>query len=207
MMRDQFVYYPALSCSRIKKHYTGDISYARVALEKGVSLHHQLLDLKPEHMNLEAYNVYTAIGSHPVASRIMNGAINEHPLIKEVKIGRHTIIGKAMFDIYNPQLNVIADIKTTSARSIGDFASDMVKHYNHIQAVWYSMIADIDPKNFYYIGVTAASKRLKSKSDTILVYRHNDHEIADAKKLITGYLDINIKELKTYFNSSYKKES
>jgi len=45
MTRDQFVYFPALSCSRIKKHYTGDISYAKVALELGVSLHHQLLDL------------------------------------------------------------------------------------------------------------------------------------------------------------------
>ena len=204
MTRDQFVYFPALSCSRIKKHYTGDISYAKVALELGVSLHHQLLDLKPEQMNLEAYNVHKAIGSHPVASRIMKDAINEHPMIKEVEIGRHTIQGKAMFDIYNKQLNVIADIKTTSAKTLDVFGQDMTKHYNHIQAVWYSLIAGIDPKNFYYIGVTARSKRSGSKSDSILVYRHNDYEIADAYKLITGYLDVNISELKSNFNSSYK---
>jgi hypothetical protein len=204
MTRDQFVYFPALSCSRIKKHYTGDISYAKVALELGVSLHHQLLDLKPEQMNLEAYNVHKAIGSHPVASRIMNGAINEHPMIKEVQVGRHTIEGKAMFDIYNSQLNVIADIKTTSARTLDVFASDMVKHYNHIQAVWYSLIAGIDPKNFFYIGVTSRSKRLGSNSDTILVYRHSDQEILEARKLITGYLDQNIDQLKSHFNSSYK---
>ena len=170
MTRDQFVYYPALSCSRIKKHYTGDISYAKVALELGVSLHHQLLDLKPEEMNLEAYNVHKAIGNHPVAKRIMNGAINEHPMIKEVEIGRHTIQGKAMFDIYNKQLNVIADIKTTSAKTLDVFGQDMTKHYNHIQAVWYSLIAGIDPKNFYYIGVTARSKRSGSKSDSIFFY-------------------------------------
>jgi hypothetical protein len=204
MTRDQFVYFPALSCSRIKKHYTGDISYAKVALELGVSLHHQLLDLKVEDMNLEAYNVHKAIANHPVASRIMNGAINEHPMIKEVQVGRHTIEGKAMFDIYNSQLNVIADIKTTSARTLDVFASDMVKHYNHIQAVWYSLIAGIDPKNFYYIGVTARSKRLGSNSDTILVYRHSDQEILEARKLITGYLDQNIDQLKSHFNSSYK---
>lgn len=204
MTRDQFVYYPALSCSRIKKHYTGDISYAKVALELGVSLHHQLLDLKPEQMNLEAYNVHKAIANHPVASRIMNGAINEHPMIKEVQVGRHTIEGKAMFDIYNSQLNVIADIKTTSARTLDVFASDMVKHYNHIQAVWYSLIAGIDPKNFFYIGVTSRSKRLGSNSDTILVYRHSDQEILEARKLITGYLDQNIDQLKSNFNSSYK---
>jgi len=204
MTRDQFVYYPALSCSRIKKHYTGDISYAKVALEQGVSLHHQLLDLRPEDMNLEAYNVHKAIGNHPVAKRIMNGAINEHPMIKDVQIGRHTIQGKAMFDIYNKQLNVIADIKTTSAKTLDIFGQDMTKHYNHIQAVWYSLIAGIDPKNFYYIGVTARSKRLGSKSDSILVYRHNDHEIADAYKLIIGYLDINIEQLKSNFNASYK---
>jgi hypothetical protein len=204
MTRDQFVYFPALSCSRIKKHYTGDISYAKVALELGVSLHHQLLDLKPEQMNLEAYNVHKAISNHPVASRIMNGAINEHPMIKEVQVGRHTIEGKAMFDIYNSQLNVIADIKTTSARTLDVFASDMVKHYNHIQAVWYSLIAGIDPKNFFYIGVTSRSKRLGSNSDTILVYRHSDQEILEARKLITGYLDQNIDQLKSHFNSSYK---
>lgn len=204
MTRDQFVYYPALSCSRIKKHYTGDISYAKTALELGVSLHHQLLDLKVEDMNLEAYNVHKAIANHPVASRIMNGAVNEFPMIKDVEIGRYIIQGKAMFDIYNKQLNVIADIKTTSAKTLDVFASDMVKHYNHIQAVWYSLIAGIDPKNFYYIGVTSRSKRSGSKSDSILVYRHNDHEIADAYKLITGYLDININELKSNFNSSYK---
>ena len=204
MTRDQFVYFPALSCSRIKKHYTGDISYAKVALELGVSLHHQLLDLKPEQMNLEAYNVHKAIANHPVASRIMNGAINEHPMIKEVQVGRHTIEGKAMFDIYNSQLNVIADIKTTSARTLDVFASDMVKHYNHIQAVWYSLIAGIDPKNFFYIGVTSRSKRLGSNSDTILVYRHSDQEILEARKLITGYLDQNIDQLKSHFNSYYK---
>jgi hypothetical protein len=204
MTRDQFVYFPALSCSRIKKHYTGDISYAKAALELGVSLHHQLLDLKPEQMNLEAYNVHKAISNHPVASRIMNGAINEHPMIKEVQVGRHTIEGKAMFDIYNSQLNVIADIKTTSARTLDVFASDMVKHYNHIQAVWYSLIAGIDPKNFFYIGVTSRSKRLGSNSDTILVYRHSDQEILEARKLITGYLDQNIDQLKSHFNSSYK---
>jgi hypothetical protein len=204
MTRDQFVYYPALSCSRIKKHYTGDISYAKVALELGVSLHHQLLDLRPEDMNYEAYNVHKAIRNHAVAKRIMDGAINEHPMIKDVQIGRHTIQGKAMFDIYNKQLNVIADIKTTSAKTINTFGEDMLKHYNHIQAVWYSLIAGIDPKNFYYIGVTARSKRTNSTSDSILVYRHNDHEIADAYKLITGYLDVNINELKSHFNSSYK---
>ena len=204
MTRDQFVYYPALSCSRIKKHFTGDISYAKIALEKGVSLHHQLLDLKPEQMSLEAYNVHKAIGNHPVAKRIMDGAINEHPMIKEVQVGRHKIEGKAMFDIYNSQLNVIADIKTTSAKTINTFGEDMLKHYNHIQAVWYSLIAGIDPKNFYYIGVTSRSKRMGSTSDSILVYRHNDHEIADAYKLITGYLDININELKSNFNASYK---
>jgi hypothetical protein len=204
MTRDQFVYFPALSCSRIKKHYTGDISYAKVALELGVSLHHQLLDLKVEDMSLEAYNVHKAIAKHPVASRIMNGAINEHPMIKEVQVGRHTIEGKAMFDIYNSQLNVIADIKTTSARTLDVFASDMVKHYNHIQAVWYSLIAGIDPKNFFYIGVTSRSKRLGSNSDTILVYRHSDQEILEARKLITGYLDQNIDQLKSHFNSSYK---
>ena len=204
MTRDQFVYYPALSCSRIKKHYTGDISYVKFALEQGVSLHHQLLDLKPEDMNLEAFNVHKAIGNHPVAKRIMNGAINEHPMVKEVQIGRHSIEGKAMFDIYNQQLNVIADIKTTSAKTLDVFGQDMTKHYNHIQAVWYSLIAGIDPKNFFYIGVTARSKKTNSTSDSILVYRHSDNEIADGYKLITGYLDVNIEELKSHFNSSYK---
>jgi hypothetical protein len=201
MTRNDFIYYPALSCSKIKKYYTGDISYAKVAMEKGISIHNQLLETKPEDMNPEAFNIHNAIGNHPIASRIMYESINEYPIIKDVTIGKHTIQGKALFDIYNEKLNLIADIKTTSAKTLDVFASDMIKHYNHIQAVWYSLIAGIDPKNFYYIGVTSMSKKVGSKSDSIFIYRHNDNEISDAYKLITGYLDINIAELKDKYKS------
>ena len=201
MTRSEFIYYPALSCSKIKKYYTGDISYAKAAMDKGISIHNQLLEMQPEDMTQEALNIHNAISVNPIASRIMDGSINEYPIVKDVTIAHHTIKGKALFDIYNKQLNVIADIKTTSAKTLDVFASDMIKHYNHIQAVWYSLIAGIDPKNFYYIGVTSMSKKLGSKSDSIFIYRHNDNEIADAYKLITGYLDVNIAELKHKFNS------
>ena len=152
-------------------------------------------------MNIEAYNVHKAIGNHPVAKRIMNGAINEHPMIKEVQIGRHTIEAKGMFDIYNKQLNVIADIKTTSAKTINTFGEDMLKHYNHIQAAWFAKVAGVDPSSFYYIGVPARAKQDSSTENDIFVCRHSDHDLQQANFLIEDYIR---KEWDTVKNSFAK---
>jgi hypothetical protein len=190
MTKDQFINYPALSASRIKKFYSEDPTAAQLfAFKNGASFHDQLLEHSIDEMDQEALNVYKAIMLHPVASRILDGAQKELPAIKMLLLCGHEITAKCCYDIYNEKLKVVADIKTTSAKDLNTFKADMIKHNNHIQAVWYSLIAGIDPMNFFYIGVNAKSKKMGATEDDIFIYRHTDEEIFAAKELINNYIN------------------
>ena len=107
MTRDEFIFYPAVSASRIKKHYTGDISYAKFALSKGADFHQQLLETEPDQMVSEAANVHRCIMSHPIASRIYNGSQKEVAVISMVTVDNNIIPAKAMLDIHNMGLGII----------------------------------------------------------------------------------------------------
>ena len=188
MSREEFIFYPALSASRIKKHYTGDISYAKFALSKGADFHNQLLETERELMNVEATNVHRCIMNHPIASRIFTGSSKEVSVISTVNILGNEIPAKAMLDIFNTGLGIIADIKTTSAKTMEAFQSDMIKHYNHIQAAWFAKVAGIDPSMFFYIGVPARAKQFTSNENDIFVFRHNEHDLQQADALIEDYI-------------------
>jgi hypothetical protein len=188
MSREEFIFYPAVSASRIKKHYTGDISYAKFALAKGADFHNQLLERERELMNADATNVHRCIMNHPIASRIFNGSSKEVVVISTVEVLGNQIPAKAMLDIHNTGLGIIADIKTTSAKSMDAFQADMIKHYNHIQAAWFAKVAGVDPSMFFYIGVPARAKQKTSNENDIFVCRHSELEIQQADALIEKYI-------------------
>jgi hypothetical protein len=188
MSREEFIFYPALSASRIKKHYTGDISYAKFALAKGADFHNQILEMELEQMNEEASNVHRCIMNHPIAFHIFNGSSKEVVVISTVNILGNEIPAKAMLDIHNTGFGIIADIKTTSAKTMEAFQSDMIKHYNHIQAAWFAKVAGVDPSMFFYIGVPARAKQFTSNENDIFVFRHNEHDLQQADALIEKYI-------------------
>jgi hypothetical protein len=92
------------------------------------------------------------------------------------------VAAKGILDIHCPEFQINADIKTTSCTNLRTFAADMVKHYNHIQAVWYSYLTGFPPTNFYYIGVPNKFK------GELFIYRHTQAEIDAAEQLIRDFL-------------------
>ena len=188
MTREEFINYPAISASRIKRFYTGDITYVKNALDKGASFHFDLLETEVEQMNGAAKNVYDAFQEVPLLATMFEESIKEQVVVSEVNIGGKIVMGKGAIDMNWEQQKIIADIKTTSAKSIDAFAADMIKHANHIQAVWYSLLMGTDPKCFYYIGITPKVKK-SGKFTDLFLYRHNQQEIDSAKELIINFIE------------------
>jgi len=207
LSRDEFIKHPSISASKIKKFYLGEFKGSPIALQKGIDFHTSLLETEPEQMNKEATNVYRCIQENPLSAMLFNDAQKEFAILKEIdtinNFGAFTINAKALYDIYKPQANLIADIKTTSASNIEQFQKDMISHCNHIQAVWYSLIAGIDPSNFYYIGVPAAAKKSESGAHSIYVTRHTPDEIKTAQDMINNFFSKEWRYLDKYIK---KKE-
>ena len=199
MTRQEFITYPAVSASRINKYYTGSIDYAKIALRKGASFHEQLLERDVEEMSEEASNVNRCIIEHPIARTIFQGALKEFPEAKNIEVFSGLVVtAKACYDVYNKELNIIADVKTTSAKSLEKFQYDMVSHCNHIQAVWYCMVSGIDPKNYFYIGVPPNAKQKNSTPNDIYVCRHTDQEVINARDLIKSYFKLQRSEIEKF---------
>jgi hypothetical protein len=189
MTREDYIYYPALSASRIKQYYTGNLQRVQKALDKGASFHHRLLEVSPAYMDAEARVVYQSIIASPIGKAIFCGAKHEVPQVAKLTILGKSIPGKAMHDIKNDKIGIIADVKTTSCKNILEFKDDMIDHYNHIQAVWFCMVAGIDPDKFYYIGVNNKARRGIVDPNNIMYYRHTQQEIEVATKLIHNYIE------------------
>lgn len=187
MTRDQYIKHPAISASRIKRFYTGDISYAQKALTEGAAFHFDLLEQSFDDMPPGTQNVYNAIHEVAMLGELFDKAEHEYIALNNVTLGGITVEGKGMMDLCWLERGIIADIKTTSAKNIQAFADDMVKHCNHVQAVWYSLLMGFDPKQFYYIGVPPKVKKTGNFKDLYL-YRHNEAEIESATQLIINYL-------------------
>jgi hypothetical protein len=203
MTRQDYIKYPALSASGIKRFYTGDLKHIRKALDSGASLHQRLLEVDPEEHDQEAANVYRCINDNPIASIIFNNAQYEVPAVAELVLNSSIIPAKAMYDIINKEAGVIADVKTTKAKTLAVFKTDMIKHFNHIQAIWYCMVANVDPDKFYYIGVTEKCRTDSGTGLDIYVHRHSQEEIVEAKALISHFLQ-NSKEKISDIKSRYE---
>jgi len=188
MTREEYINYPAISASRIKRHYTGDISHAKGALDAGASFHYQLLETPYKEMTKDAQKVYDAIHEHPLMSMLFDDSEKELIVVSEITFGDKKVLAKGMMDICYKEMQIIADVKTTTAKNVEAFASDMFRHINHVQAVWYSMIMGYDPANFYYIGVPPKVKR-SGKMKDLYLYRHNAQEIEHAYGLIMKFID------------------
>jgi hypothetical protein len=187
MTRDEYIKHPAISASRIKRFYTGDISYAQKALTEGAAFHFDLLEQPFEDMPATTQNVYNAIHEVAMLGELFDKAQHEYIALNWLTIDGLKVHGKGMMDLCWIERGIIADVKTTSAKNIQAFAYDMVKHCNHVQAVWYSMLMGWSPKDFYYIGVPPKVKKSGNFKDLYL-YRHNDAEIESATQLIINYL-------------------
>lgn len=187
MTRDEYIKHPAISASRIKRFYTGDISYAQKALTEGAAFHFDLLEQSFDDMPPSTQNVYKAIHEVAMLGELFDKAEHEYIALNNVTLGGLTVEGKGMMDLCWLERGIIADVKTTSAKNIQAFADDMVKHCNHVQAVWYSLLMGFDPKQFYYIGVPPKVKKSGNFKDLYL-YRHNEAEIESAIQLIINYL-------------------
>lgn len=188
MTRDEYIKHPAISASRIKRFYTGDISYAQKALTEGAAFHFDLLEQPYESMPTTTQNVYNAIHEVPMLGELFDKSEHEYITLNTVTVDGIKVEGKGMMDLCWLERGIIADVKTTSAKNIQAFAEDMVKHCNHVQAVWYSLLMGFDPKQFYYIGVPPKAKK-SGKFKDLYLYRHNDAEIASATDLIINYLN------------------
>jgi hypothetical protein len=188
MTREEYINYPAISASRIKRHYTGDISHARSALDAGASFHYQLLETPYNQMTKDAQKVYEAIHEHQLLSMLFDDSDKELIVVSEITFADKKVLAKGMMDICWKDMQIIADVKTTSAKNVEAFAADMIKHINHVQAVWYSNIMGYDPANFYYIGVPPKVKR-SGKLKDLYLYRHNAEEIDHAYDLIETFIN------------------
>jgi hypothetical protein len=188
MTREEYIKHPAVSASRIKRFYTGDISYAQKALTEGAAFHFDLLEQQFEDMPPTTQNVYNAIHEVAMLGELFDKSEHEYIALNNVTLGGITVEGKSMMDLCWLERGMIADVKTTSAKNIQAFASDMLKHCNHVQAVWYSLIMGFDPRQFYYIGVPPKVKKTGAFKDLYL-YRHSVEEIESATQLIINYLN------------------
>lgn len=190
MTREQYIKHPATSASRIKRHYTGDISYAQAALDAGASFHFELLEQPFIQMPPMVQNVYTAIHELPMLARLFDESEREYIKLGSVEVDGTQREAKGMMDLCWISEGIIADVKTTSATTIQAFAEDMIRHLNHVQAVWYSMLMGFNPVNFYYIGIPPKVKQ-SGKFTDLYLYRHNALEIDNAKQLISKYFKDN----------------
>ena len=187
MTRDEYIKHPAISASRIKRFYTGDISYAQKALNEGKAFHYDLLERPFDDMAKATQSVYNAIHEVQLLGDFFDASEKEYIKVGNVTIGGFTVEAKAAMDLCNLKEGSIADVKTTSAKNLHAFSDDMIKHCNHVQAVWYSLVMGFDPANFYYIGVPPKVKKTGKFTDLYL-YRHNAEEIESARELIINYL-------------------
>ena len=182
MIRDIYNIIEAINASSIKRHYTGSIQYSAGALERGAEFHRNLLETEPKDMPPNARKVFDAIMAHPLLRLIFEKSAKEITFIKSIDIDGRKVAAKGILDLHCPMYSINADIKTTSCTNLRTFAADMTKHYNHIQAVWYSYLTGFDPANFYYIGVPNKFK------GELFIHRHTADEIRTAEALIRDYL-------------------
>jgi hypothetical protein len=201
MTREQYVFYPALSASRIKRHYTGDISHRSAALERGKSFHERLLDVAPAYMDTESACVYKSIIANKPWDVLWNDSIKEHPIVTNLSICGKVIPAKAMFDLKPKSYHIGADIKTTSCKTLEAFAQDMKEHYNHIQAVWFSKVAGIDPRGFVFIGIPPSLRRGVVRPQDVLFYSFPDELIKKGELLIENYISTEWNTTQQYLNT------
>ena len=188
MTREEYITYPAVSASRIKRHYTGDISYAKASLNYGKEFHYSLLECEYETMGNPVRNTYDAIHQVQLLGEMFDKSEKERIVVSELTVAGKTVLGKGAMDLCWDEMKIIADVKTTTAKSLQSFADDMIKHCNHVQAVWYSMLMGWNPKDFYYIGVPPKVKKSGQFKDLYL-YRHNQQELDQAYELIADFLN------------------
>ena len=188
MTREEYITYPAVSASRIKRHYTGDISYAKASLNYGKDFHFALLECEYDTMGTPVRNTYDAIHQVQLLGEMFDKSDKESIVVSEITVAGKTVLGKGAMDLCWDEMKIIADVKTTTAKSLQAFADDMIKHCNHVQAVWYSMLMGWNPKDFYYIGVPPKVKKSGQFKDLYL-YRHNQQELDQAYELIAGFLN------------------
>jgi hypothetical protein len=196
MSKEYYINYPAISASRIKRYYLGDISKnkaTKAALDKGAAFHYQLLETAPDEMSKEAYNVYNAICSNPMLEGLFNNSDKEFAAIVDLAIpkngGHYEVKAKGIMDLVYREGKIIVDIKTTQCKTIEQFAKDMIEHCNQVQAIWYCWIMGFPIENFYYIGVPAKAKKSGSTSSDLFLYRHSQKEIEEGLILIYNYLE------------------
>jgi hypothetical protein len=188
MTREDYIKYPAVSASRIKRFYTGDISYAKASLNYGKEFHYSLLECEYETMGNPVRNTYDAIHQVQLLGEMFDKSEKERIVVSEITVHGKTVLGKGAMDLCWDEMKIIADVKTTTAKSLQAFADDMIKHCNHVQAVWYSMLMGWNPKDFYYIGVPPKVKKSGQFKDLYL-YRHNQQELDQAYELIADFLN------------------
>ena len=188
MTREDYIKYPAVSASRIKRYYTGDISYAKASLNYGKEFHYSLLECEYETMGNPVRNTYDAIHQVQLLGEMFDKSEKERIVVSEITVHGKTVLGKGAMDLCWDEMKIIADVKTTTAKSLQSFADDMIKHCNHVQAVWYSMLMGWNPKDFYYIGVPPKVKKSGQFKDLYL-YRHNQQELDQAYELIADFLN------------------
>jgi len=202
--REEYIYYPALSASRIKSHYKGDSYVSQYALDKGKSFHERLLEVNPMYMDAEAKGAYKSITDNGVWYSIWKKSRKEIPFITNLSVEGEVVPAKAMFDIYSQEYKLMADVKITQAKNIHDFERDMIEHYNHIQAVWFSKVVGLDPRSFIFIGMPKSTRLGISRPQDVMFLSLGDHHIEQADSLINQYIKTKWKQDKQFIEQRWQ---
>jgi len=96
MTREDYIKYPAVSASRIKRFYTGDISYAKASLNYGKDFHYSLLECEYETMGTPVRNTYDAIHQVELLGELFDKSEKERIVVSELTIGDKTVLAKGL---------------------------------------------------------------------------------------------------------------
>jgi len=106
---------------------------------------------------LKAYKMAANAMSNPVVKLAMRKGESQAIFTREIDITYEEVPaivkGKCMIDEYIPSINTGIDYKTTVAKTAQEFIRVSIDRYEyHIQAVWYSLVAELD--RFIFVGMS-----------------------------------------------------
>ncbi|MFW1676414.1 PD-(D/E)XK nuclease-like domain-containing protein [Pontibacter sp. JAM-7] len=132
-----------------------------------------------------AAEIANAVLAHPTAANLLRGSQNEHSVYWMERDG---LLCKCRPDIWRPDIGVVADLKTTTDASPGDFAKQIANLGYHISAEWYlrgiEKATGTRPDTWAWVVVE------KSAPFAVQIYEADSDMLAKAADKIDAALDL-----------------
>lgn len=135
----------------------------------GSSLHEQFLEDKLETVISKEEQVkvdrsLVALNKNPLVKKLMAGSVTEQKLYKKI----YDVLVAYILDIHNKKQRIGADLKTTSCRTLKQFAETCKKYGYFRQAHVYIKAENL--KLFFFIAIT------KSDNPEVFILCANDYK-------------------------------